>query len=407
MGSFGKTICIRMTKINAGLFVLLTIFLIFFRYTHAKNGEEKNVSKVKRSFWLIRNRCNIWTGLRARRCSYKEKYRKDTYKACGWWWRKRCKTGTTYFWKYKWRTCHKRCPVNGGWTGWSRWGTWGGCHGSSCVGQQKRLRTRSCTHPRQRNGGRHCRGSSFEWMSRSCRPVHSKVNGSWGSWGQWRAHGACSNTCGKGRRLFIRQRTCTRPAPKCGGRRCPGPTTQNKYKSCFLKKCVVDGGWGAWQTWGDYKICSKTCGTGTKVRHRVRYCDNPSPSNGGAKCQGKDRESDDSVCNVHGCPRDGKWSAWGQWGHFRHCSETCGHGVRYRYRYRECNDPEPENGGKKCPGSLKDEEFKRCFLQKCPKMRMKLISKTDKIMSDFNSTKTETSPVITGDSVNLKNQTSI
>lgn len=22
----------------------------------------------------------------------------------------------------------------------------------------------------------------------------------------------------------------------------------------------------------------------------------------GAKCQGKDRESDDSVCNVHGCP---------------------------------------------------------------------------------------------------------
>lgn len=64
--------------------------------------------------------------------------------------------------------------VNGGWTGWSRWGTWGGCHGSSCVGQQKKLRTRTCTHPRQRNGGRHCRGSSFEWMSRSCRPVHSK-----------------------------------------------------------------------------------------------------------------------------------------------------------------------------------------------------------------------------------------
>ncbi|XP_052709126.1 netrin receptor UNC5B-like [Crassostrea angulata] len=169
----------------------------------------------------------------------------------------------------------------------------------------------------------------------------------------------------------------------------------------------VDGGWGAWQTWGDYKTCTKTCGTGTKVRHRVRYCDNPSPSNGGAKCQGKDRERDDGVCNVHGCPRDGKWSAWGQLGHFRHCSETCRHGVRYRYRYRECNDPEPENGGKKCQGSLKDEEFKRCFLQKCPKMRMKLISKTDKIMSDVNSTKTERSPVNTGDSVNLKNQTSI
>lgn len=68
--------------------------------------------------------------------------------------------------------------------------------------------------------------------------LNTTVNGSWGSWGQWRAHGACSNTCGKGRRLFIRQRTCTRPAPRCSGRRCPGPTTQNKYKSCFLKKCV-------------------------------------------------------------------------------------------------------------------------------------------------------------------------
>lgn len=63
---------------------------------------------------------------------------------------------------------------------------------------------------------------------------------------------------------------------------------------------------------------------------------------------------------------DGKWSAWGNWGHFRHCSETCGYGVKYRYRYRACNDPEPENGGKKCPGLLRDEEFKRCHLRKCP-----------------------------------------
>lgn len=50
---------------------------------------------------------------------------------------------------------------------------------------------------------------------------------------------------------------------------------------------------------------------------------------------------------------DGEWSAWGQWGHFRHCSETCGHGVRYRYRYRECNNPKPKNGGGNCLGSLK------------------------------------------------------
>lgn len=59
--------------------------------------------------------------------------------------------------------------VNGGWTVWSRWGSWGTCQGSSCIGQQRRLRIRSC-----KNRGRHCRGPRFQWMSRSCKPVNSQ-----------------------------------------------------------------------------------------------------------------------------------------------------------------------------------------------------------------------------------------
>lgn len=51
-------------------------------------------------------------------------------------------------------------------------------------------------------------------------------------------HGACSGTCGQGRRLLIRERTCNRPTPKCGGRRCLGQSIQIKYKSCVNnKKC--------------------------------------------------------------------------------------------------------------------------------------------------------------------------
>lgn len=69
-----------------------------------------------------------------------------------------------------------------------------------------------------------------------------------------------------------------------------------------LSYYTEDGVWGAWQTWGDYTTCSKPCGTGTKVRHRFRYCDNPPPSNGGAECQGNKRERNKSVCNVHRCP---------------------------------------------------------------------------------------------------------
>lgn len=64
--------------------------------------------------------------------------------------------------------------VNGSWSVWSTWGSWGVCQESSCIGQQKRLRTRACTDPKPRNGGRRCRGSSFQWMSRSCKPFYSK-----------------------------------------------------------------------------------------------------------------------------------------------------------------------------------------------------------------------------------------
>ena len=82
---------------------------------------------------------------------------------------------------------------------------------------------------------------------RSCntQPCCTPVNGDWSAWG------VCVN-CSQ-------SRTCTNPAPSCGGSDCLGSATQ----SCGL----VDGGWTAWGL----------CIGGVQTR----TCTNPAPLCGG------------------------------------------------------------------------------------------------------------------------------
>ena len=56
------------------------------------------------------------------------------------------------------------------------------------------------------------------------------VDGSWGAWDNW---SVCTRSCGGGIRK--RTRTCSNPAPKHGGRTCPGPKEQ--IQSCNMKQC--------------------------------------------------------------------------------------------------------------------------------------------------------------------------
>ncbi|XP_061176054.1 hemicentin-1-like [Saccostrea echinata] len=352
---------------------LLHLSILIVYWLNRTQAENEIENARQKRFW-----CNPWTGLYRTTCKYSKKIGEDTYRKCGWWNKRRCKSGTKYSWKITYNWCYRRCKVDGVWDSWSSWGGWGVCTGGYCSGIQKRYRSRSCTEPSPKNGGKQCRGSTGQSSTRSCKVLHSIVDGNWGSWTQWKLISPCSRTCDKGQQQWKRQRTCSNPAPRCGGKICQGSSYMNKYTKCFLKKCKVDGGWSTWRNWGDYKTCSKTCEGGKQFRQRVRYCTNPTPSKDGKVCKGKDKEKDYSICNVQHCPEDGKWSVWGSWGHFRHCSETCGHGVKYRYRYRECNNPEPNHGGKKCPGSLKDEDFKRCFVRKCPKLRVKGNKKENK-----------------------------
>ena len=57
----------------------------------------------------------------------------------------------------------------------------------------------------------------------------------------------------------------------------------------------VDGSWGEWQQW---EMCSKSCGSGEKVRSRE--CNHPLPQHGGQPCHGVSMEK--MVCNVASCP---------------------------------------------------------------------------------------------------------
>ncbi|XP_073513574.1 A disintegrin and metalloproteinase with thrombospondin motifs 8 isoform X1 [Phyllobates terribilis] len=73
----------------------------------------------------------------------------------------------------------------------------------------------------------------------------------------------------------------------------------------------------------------------------------------------------DGVCQLEDevlppqVPVDGNWGGWSPWGE---CSRSCGGGVRFSYR--ECNDPQPHNGGKYCHGLR--AKYESCSTQDCP-----------------------------------------
>lgn len=236
----------------------------------------------------------------------------------------------------------KKCVVNGNWEAWGGWTT---C--SKTCGAGIKSRSRTCSNPAPQNGGLPCAGLSAE--STYCNPSPCKVpvHGNWGAWGGW---SACSKTCGGG--TMFKSRTCSNPAPQNGGRTCAGLSTQSQ--SCNSSPCKVNGNWAAWGEWG---ICSKTCGGG--YRRRDRTCTNPAPHNGGLACQGSSVQL--ANCNTQLCPVvDGQWGLWSQW---TPCSKTCGIGVTIRIRY--CDNPAPENGGKPCVGN--NQETLSCSLKdQCP-----------------------------------------
>ncbi|XP_052788104.1 thrombospondin-2-like isoform X1 [Mya arenaria] len=117
---------------------------------------------------------------------------------------------------------------------------------------------------------------------------YGQVDGAWTLWNHW-SH--CSVTCGSG--TWTRHRACSNPSPRYGGHTCSG--TDHETTSCQKATCPIDGGWGSW---GHWRTCSVTCGTGIKIRHRS--CTYPAPQYGGTSCVGSPTSQKQCTHNV--CP---------------------------------------------------------------------------------------------------------
>ncbi|XP_060560139.1 A disintegrin and metalloproteinase with thrombospondin motifs adt-2-like [Ruditapes philippinarum] len=178
-------------------------------------------------------------------------------------------------------------------------------------------------------------------------------------WNDWSTWSACSASCGNGVRT--RQRTCM-------GGVCEG--AEEMISTCVLSDCDTEVVQKWWSDWGQWSVCTRTCGGG--MRTRTRSC---STGNSTDCCEYTDEES----CllehtQTRECINDdclGTWSDWRMWGT---CSARCGEGVQSRLR--EC-----EPTGSNCIGGK--EQSRMCYIQ-CPPS-VKFISDMDEAKSCDNN----------------------
>ncbi|XP_026563705.1 semaphorin-5B [Pseudonaja textilis] len=294
------------------------------------------------------------------------------------------------------------------------WSPWQPCEHSdgdstgSCM-----CRSRSCNNPQPRCGGRDCEGARIEIANCS-------RNGAWTPWSSW---APCSTSCGIG--FQVRQRSCSNPAPRYGGRVCVGQSREERFcnenSPCPLPIF--------WSSWGPWNKCSANCGGG--MHSRQRSCENGNscpgcaveyktcspeacpevrrstpwtpwtPTNitqsgarqeqrfrytcraqladphdlqfGRKKTESRFCPNDGSaVCDTDSLVDDllksGKTSiriingGWSFWGGWSSCTRDCELG--FRTRKRMCTNPEPKNGGVPCIGSAM--EYQDCNPHPCP-----------------------------------------
>uniref|UniRef100_A0A670JB27 ADAM metallopeptidase with thrombospondin type 1 motif 9 n=1 Tax=Podarcis muralis TaxID=64176 RepID=A0A670JB27_PODMU len=128
------------------------------------------------------------------------------------------------------------------------------------------------------------------------------------------------------------------------------------------------------------KQCELIFGPGAKVcpymkQCRRLWCINADGAHKGCRTQ-HTPWADGTECGQgkhckygHCVPREREISmtdgAWGTWSPFGACSRTCGGGIKNAVR--ECNRPEPKNGGKYCVG--RRMKFKSCNTEPCSKQK--------------------------------------
>ncbi|XP_077865202.1 adhesion G protein-coupled receptor B1-like [Saccoglossus kowalevskii] len=121
----------------------------------------------------------------------------------------------------------------------------------------------------------------------------------------------------------------------------------------------VDGGWSDWSTWSE---CPVTCEGVDTTQSRNRTCNQPAPSTGGVDCDGDLVET--RACGRYPCILHGNWSPWSSWAE---CPITCeAANTTVAYRFRNCSNPAPFNGGDDCPSHDPSNDTRICGQERCP-----------------------------------------
>ncbi|KAI5109464.1 semaphorin-5B [Silurus meridionalis] len=239
-------------------------------------------------------------------------YARDPY--CGWDRKqRRCTTIEASSNMSQWSQNITQCPEqnltrDGGFGSWSAWHSCthddGGETSSACL-----CRSRMCDHPVPQCGGAECVGPSME--------VANCSSGGWTPWSSWTP---CSTSCGVG--FEVRQRSCSNPTPRHGGRVCVGQTREERL--CNEDSvCPMAVSWAQWTSWS---TCTAVCGGG--FQSRVRTCEN------GNSCSGCPQEY--RTCNLETCPEVRRYTPWSAW---YPVNVTLG-GVRQEQRVRHtCRAP--------------------------------------------------------------------
>ncbi|XP_077410354.1 SCO-spondin [Vanacampus margaritifer] len=235
---------------------------------------------------------------------------------------------------------------------WTDWGMWGSCSRSCGVGQQQRIRTFLGPGP----NGSWCDdilGGNIE--RRFCNIKPCRVDASWSRWSPW---SRCDKPCGGGR--SIRTRSCSSPPPKNGGKKCQGEKNQVKAcntKPCDEQGCppgqeVVPCANECPQRCADLQQGIE-CQTNTECQPGCR-CPKGQLQQDGAcvhlwqcdcvdlqgqiwaagsghqiDCNNCSCTNGQLVCTNHSCQATCTWSSWSSWAS---CSVSCGQGRRTRYR---------------------------------------------------------------------------
>ncbi|TKS88049.1 SCO-spondin Precursor [Collichthys lucidus] len=253
---------------------------------------------------------------------------------------------------------------------WTEWGGWGSCSRSCGVGQQQRIRTFLSPG----TNGSWCEdilGGNLDHRFCNIRPC--RVDGGWSRWSPW---SRCDKRCGGGR--SIRTRSCSSPPPKNGGKKCEGEKNQVKpcnTKPCDEKgcppgqefvlcanqcpqrcsdlqqgiecqgstECQLQQDGVCVQLWQCDCVDSLGQIWAAGSWHQVD-CNNCSCSDG------------QLFCTNHSCQASCIWSSWSSWAA---CSVSCGQGQRTRYRSLI-----PETEGVDC--QFEEVQHKTCDPGPCP-----------------------------------------